>query len=103
MIKEINQNEVTSKKHEKVCAVLTYFEHLVILHYAVTGCLSIYALAALVETPIEIMSSAVAIKICTITTGIKKYQSVIKKKKEKKHDKIVLLAKTKLNHRFLNF
>ena len=35
-------------------------------------------------------------KICIITTRIKKYKSIIKKKK-KKHDKIVLLAKSKLN------
>ena len=32
----------------------------------------------------------------TITAGIKKYKSIIKKKK-KKHDKIVLLGKDKLN------
>ena len=31
-----------------------------------------------------------------ITEGIKKYKSIIKKKK-KKHDKILLLAKSKLN------
>ena len=31
-----------------------------------------------------------------MATGIKKYKSIIKKKK-KKHDKVVLLAKTKLN------
>ena len=36
------------------------------------------------------------INIFVITAGIKKYKSIIKKKK-KKHDKIVLLAKTKLN------
>ena len=36
------------------------------------------------------------IKICAITTGIKKYKSIIKKKR-KKHNKIVLLAKNKLN------
>ena len=36
------------------------------------------------------------IKIYAITAGIKKYKSVTKKKKEK-HDKIVLLAKSKLN------
>ena len=34
--------------------------------------------------------------ICPITTGIKKYKIIIKKKK-KKHDKIVLLGKDKLN------
>ena len=40
--------------------------------------------------------SAVGIKICAITAAIKKYKSIIKKKK-KKHDKIVLLVKDKLN------
>ena len=33
------------------------------------------------------------LKICEITAGIEKYKSMIKKKK-KKHDNIVLLAKT---------
>ena len=37
-----------------------------------------------------------ALKICAITAGITKYKPIIKKKK-KKHDEIVLLAKTKLN------
>ena len=45
---------------------------------------------------IGIKSSAVGLKIWTIAAGIKKYKSIIKKKK-KKHDKIVLLAKSKLN------
>ena len=42
------------------------------------------------------MSSALRLKICAITAAIEKYKSAIKKKK-KKHDKIVLLAKSKLN------
>ena len=41
-------------------------------------------------------SSAVGIKIFAITAGVKYYKSIIKKKK-KKHDKIVLLGKDKLN------
>ena len=36
------------------------------------------------------------LKICAITARIKKYKSIFKKKK-KKHDKIALLAKSKLN------
>ena len=36
------------------------------------------------------------IQICTIAAGIKKYNLIIKKKK-KKHDKIVLFKKSKLN------
>ena len=50
----------------------------------------------LVGIPIGITSSAIELKICVITAGIKKYQSIIKKKK-KKHDKVVLLVKSKLN------
>ena len=39
-------------------------------------------------------SSAIGLKIYAITAGIKKYKSIIKKKK-KKHDKIALRAKFK--------
>ena len=61
-----------------------------------TGCVSISAFASLVGIPIGITSSAIGLKICAITAGIKKYKSIIKKKK-KKHDQIVLLVKPKLN------
>ena len=46
------------------------------------------------ELQIGIPRSPIGLKICEITTGIKKYKSIIKKKR-KKHDKIVLLAKDK--------
>ena len=52
--------------------------------------------ASLVGIPIGITSSAIGLKICAITAGIKKYKSIIKKKK-KKHDQTVLLAKSKLS------
>ena len=39
---------------------------------------------------------AIGSKVCVITAGIKKYKSIIKKK-NKKHDKIILSAKYKLN------
>ena len=45
--------------------------------------------------PLRIKSSATGLKICVITAEIKKYKSIIKKKK-KEHDKISL-AKSKLN------
>ena len=49
-----------------------------------------------IMTRIRITGSAVGIKICAITARIKKYNSIIKKKK-KKHDKIVLLGRDKLS------
>ena len=59
----------------------------------VTRCVSISAFAALIGIPIGITSSATELKICEI---IKKYKSIITIKK-KNHDKILLLAKSKLN------
>ena len=43
------------------------------------------------------MSSAVGLKFCASNVGIKKYNSNTNKKKKKKHDKMELLAKIKLN------
>ena len=91
----MKQNELISKKHKKVCRILNYFEHLLILASTDTGFVSISALASLVGISVGIASSAVTIKISLIIVGIKKYKPIIKKK-ETKH-KIVLLAKTNLN------
>ena len=88
-----------SKKHKKVYRVLNYIQHLLILICTVTGCISISAFASLVGIPIVITSFAIVLTICVITAGIKKFKSVIKKKK---HDKIVFLAKPE-QHRSLNF
>ena len=43
-----------------------------------------------------VISSAIGLKICAVTPENEKYKSIIKKKK-KKYDRTVLLAKTKLN------
>ena len=88
-----------SKKHKKICTTVNYIEHFLILASTITGCFSISAFASLVGTPVGIMSSAIGLKICAITARIKNYMSIIKKKKL---DKIVLLAKSKLN-RSINF
>ena len=85
-----------SKKHKKVCRVLNYIDHLLILMSSITGCVSIPALASLVGILTGITSSAIGLKLCVITAGIKKCKSIINKKK-KKHDKTVLLAKSKLS------
>ena len=96
-LKEIEQNVLMSEKHKKVCTTLNYIEHFLILASTITGCVSISAFASLIGIPIGITSSAIGLKICAITAGIKTYKSIIKKRK-KKHDKIVLLAKSKLNN-----
>ena len=92
LIKEINQNELMSKNHQKVCTVLNYINHSLVSNSTITGCVSI----TLVGISIGIASSTIGLKICVMTAGIKKYKSIIKKKR-RKHNKIVLLAKSKLN------
>ena len=77
----------------KVCTTLNFIEHIFILASTITRCLSISAFTSIVGIPLEITSSAIGSKICAITAGIKEYKSIIKKKK-RKHNKIVLLAKS---------
>ena len=96
LIEEINRNQLVSKKHKMVCTTLNYIEHFLILGSTVTGSVSISVYASLVGIPIGITSSAIGLKIFVITAAIKKYKLIIKKKK-KKPDKTVLLAKSKLN------
>ena len=61
----------------------------------ITGCSLISTFASLLDIPMEITSSSRGLKYFAVTAGIKKYKSIIKKKK--KHDKVVLLANSKLN------
>ena len=75
---------------------MNYIDHLLIVTSAITGCTSTSTFASLVAIPVGIASFTIGLKICEITAGIKKHKSIIKKK-NKKHDKIVLLAKSKLN------
>ena len=92
----MNQNELMSKKHKKVYRVPTFIEKVLILASAVTKYASISALASLVGSFVPILSSALELKICSQTAWSKTYKSIIKKK-IKRHDRIVLLSKTKLN------
>ena len=86
-----------SKKHKNICTFLNYIEHFLILVSPNTGYISIYVFTSLVGIPKAIKSSGIELKICAITAGIKKYKSIIAKKKDM-HDKIGLLSKSNLNN-----
>ena len=58
-IKEINRNELMSKKYKNVCRVLNYIEHSLIVISAIIGCVSISDFASLVGIAIEITSFAI--------------------------------------------
>ena len=74
LLEEIEQNDLMSEKHQRTCKYLNYVEPLLILASKITGCVSISAFASLVCVPVGNASSAVEMKICKITTGIKKYK-----------------------------
>ena len=71
LLDEIKHNDLMTGKNQKTYKYLNYVEHLLILFSTVTGCVSISDFASLVCFPVGITSSAVVIKICAITAGIK--------------------------------
>ena len=73
-----------------------YIDHLLIVISTINGCVSISAFVSLIGIPTRIASSAIGLKICAVTAGVKKNKSIIKKKKKENY-KIVMLAKSKLN------
>ena len=93
---EINQNKLVSKKLEKVSRALNYLDYSLIVISTITGCISISGFPFLVGIYVGTASSTKGLRICAITVGIKKYESIITRKKEK-DDKIILLAKSKLS------
>ena len=93
---EMKHSDLMSEKNKKTYKYLNYAENFLILSSIITGCVSISAFASLVDIDLGITSFSVGINICAIIVGIRKFKSIIKKKK-KKHDKVVLLGKYNLN------
>ena len=83
-----------SKKYRKVCTTLNYIQQFLILAFTINECISIKYF--LLSIPIGTASSRIVSKYLAITAWVKKYKSIIKKKK-KKHIKVALLAKSKLS------
>ena len=81
-IEEIKQNDLMSKKHKKSLHDFKNTLSTYTLKFLWPCDISISAFASLVGVPICIACSAVGPKICVITARIKKYQSIIKKKKK---------------------
>ena len=70
-LKEIDQNELTSKKQKKVTSNLNHTEYLLISVSAITGCVSVSDFASLLGISTGITSSAIGLINCAITAAIK--------------------------------
>ena len=95
-IAEIKERELMSKRLSKYIASFDYFDKSLIVLSVTTGSISIASFATVIGAPVGIMSASCSLAF-SITTGfVKKFLKTIRNKK-KKHNKIVMLARSKLN------
>ena len=85
-----------SKKLSKYIASSDYFDKSLIDLTARTGTIYIASFETVIVTPVGIASASVSIAFST-STGIVKRLLKIMQNKNKKHNKIVMLARSKLN------
>ena len=100
-IKEYFDNEIKErkdiiKKINKYIASFDYLDKIFITLSASFSTLSIASYAAVVGIPVGIAGSSLTL-IFTIGTGLNKSLLRVTKKRKKKHNKIIALAKSKLN------
>ena len=93
---EINQRKSCSKKLSKYVAAFDYIDKILIVLSATTGGVSICLFTSVVGAPVGIASASFTLIFSLITGIIKKLVSITGNK-QKKHDKIPMLAKSKLN------
>ena len=80
----------------KYVAALDYTDKILIVLSATTGGVSICSFMSVVGAPVGIASASFTLTFY-LTTGIVKKLLSITRTKKKKHDKILMLAKSKLN------
>ena len=95
-INEINERKLCSKKLSKYVTTFDYIDKILIILSATTGGVSIFSFTSVIGVPVVIASASFTL-IFSITTGIVKKLLNITRKKKKKHDKILMLAKNKFN------
>ena len=93
---EINQGKSCSKILSKYIATSDYIDKILIVLSATTGAVSICLFTSVAGDPVGITSASFTL-IFSLTTGIVKKLLSITRNKKKKHDKILMLAKSKLN------
>ena len=93
---EIKERKDIIKKISKYIVAFDYAVKLFITLSASFGTLSIASHAAVVGIPVGIAGVSLTL-IFTITTGVVKKLLNITRKKKKKHNKIIALARSKLN------
>ena len=94
---EIKEKKDIIKKSNKYLVSFDYLDKLFITLSASFGTLSIASYAAVVGIPVGITGSSLTLTF-TIGMGINKSLLKVTKKRKKKHNKIIALAKKKIKH-----
>ena len=93
---EINERKYMIKKLNKYIVSFDYLDKIFITLSASFGTLSIASRATIVGIPVDITGASLTL-VFTIGTGTSKSLLKVTKKRKKKHNKIIALAKSKLN------
>ena len=93
---EISQRKSCNKKLSKYVTAFNYIDKILIVLSATSSGVCIISSASVVGAPVGIASASFTL-IFSLTTGIVKKLLNITRNKKKKHDKILMLAKSKLN------
>ena len=95
-INEINERESYSKKLNKYVTIFDYIDKILIVLSATSSGVSIISFTSIIGVPAGIASTCFTL-IFSITAGIIKKLLSTTIKKKKKHDQILMLAKSKHN------
>ena len=95
-VAEIKERELMSKRLSKYIASFDYFDKSLIVLSVTTGSISIESFAAIIGAPVGMATSSFSIAF-SISTGIVKKLLKTTRNKKKKLNKIVMLARSKLN------
>ena len=93
---EINQRKSCSKKLSKCVTAFDYIDKILIVLSTTSSGVCIISSASVIGVPVGIASASFTL-IFSLTTGIVKKLLNITRNKKKKHDKILMLAKSKLS------
>ena len=93
---EIKEREAISKKLSKYIVVFDYADKIFITLSASFGTLSIISHSTVIGIPTGLVGASLTV-VFPLTTGIVKKLLNVTRKKKKKHNKIIMLAKSKLN------
>ena len=93
---EINQRKSCSKKLNKYVTTFDYIDKILIVLSATSSGVSIISFTSIIGAPVGIASASLTL-FFSLTTGIVKKLLNKTRNKKKKHDEILMLAKSKLN------